>query len=360
MRRIAIISNNRNKYSETFIRMSVQGLKDEVIVYSDGYFPTSISTDRGNTFSSIPVKAGWRKKLNPAEALKQSFREHGITHVLAQYGPSGVEVMNVCEELNLHLIVHFHGFDAYRNDVLSSYGKEYPKLFEFASAVVGVSVDMIEQLSSLGCSKEKLHHIPCGVNAELFYPSKDIVETPTFIWCGRFVPKKHPLGVVEAFSQVVQRRQEARLSMIGDGELRSEVEERIKELNLEEHIQLEGVLSQKEVANRLQQSYGFIQHSVRTSENDSEGTPVGILEALSSGLPVVATNHAGIPDVIKHEKSGLLVEPGDLNALARQIIRLIDEPDFAHELGVNGRKTVEEQYTKRHYLDKLSAVIQGC
>lgn len=98
--------------------------------------------------------------------------------------------MDICKELNLPLIVHFHGFDAYHHNVLQNAGRFYPILFEQAEGIIVGSRDMEKHLLSLGAIKEKLYYNPCGVDLSLFTQSHPEKSAITFVAVGRFVDKK--------------------------------------------------------------------------------------------------------------------------------------------------------------------------
>ena len=180
--KIALLVTNRNKYSETFIQAHIRSLAN-VIVYSDGYFPTSVSLDRGKSWDNLP------KNQDPESILIQSWKENDINTVFAEYGPAGVEVMHACKKANLPLVVHFHGFDAYRDDCLNHYGESYKELFQLASKIIVVSNDMKAQVLSLGCSIEKIELLPYGIDTDFFSLPDSSVKRHHFLACGRFVPK---------------------------------------------------------------------------------------------------------------------------------------------------------------------------
>lgn len=349
-RRIAVLSTNRNKYSETFIQSHIR-LIANAVVYSDGYFPTSISLDRGESWNDLP------KEKDAESMLIESWRTHNVKAVLAEYGPAGVEVMNACRKANVPLVVHFHGFDAYRDDVINHYAEQYKELFQFASKIVVVSQDMKAQLMHLGCPVEKLALITYGIDTDVFLPLNDDHPREHFIACGRFVAKKSPLNTIRAFAKVCYNYPEAKLTFIGEGELFEPAVELSKELKLESNIAFKGVLSQSEVVEELQKHAIFVQHSVRTDQNDSEGTPLSILEAAATGLAIVSTNHAGIPDVIKDRNSGFLVDEGDLDAMAERMIDLLENESKRNDFGKNARETVLENYRQTDYIAALQNLL---
>jgi colanic acid/amylovoran biosynthesis glycosyltransferase len=350
-RTIAILSTNRNNYSETFIHGHIQHLPNAV-VYTDGYFPQSISVDRGKTWSKIS------ERHSTEDELMESWKLNGVEVVLAEYGLAGVEVMNACERAKLPLIVHFHGFDAYRDDVLNGPGQKYPELFKKAAKIVVVSSDMLNQLIQLGCPEAKIEWITYGVDTSLFCPNPGIVERKHFIACGRFVEKKSPLTTLRAFALVLEKHPDARLTWIGDGELLETTIELSEELGIRQYIDFKGVLSPAALASEMQQHAIFVQHSIRAINNDSEGTPLSILEAAASGLAIVSTRHAGIVDILVEQQTGILVQEGDMEGMAQEMIRLLGDKERIRSLGQAARKSIVSGYNVKNYHAKLAKLVQ--
>ncbi len=347
----AILSTNRNQYSETFIQSHIR-LLPNVVVYSDGYFPTSVSLDRGKSWDNLP------KNQDPESILIQSWKENNINTVFAEYGPAGVEVMNACKKANLPLIVHFHGFDAYRDDCLNHYGESYKELFQLASKIIAVSKDMHTQLLNLGCPSEKIELLPYGIDTHFFFVPDSSVKRQHFIACGRFVPKKSPLTTIRAFVKVVEKHPTAKLTFIGDGELLDGAIALSKELKIEKNIEFKGILSPKNVASELQKHAIFVQHSIKTDQNDSEGTPLSILEAASTGLAIVATNHGGIPDVIIDGESGFLVEQGDVQRMSERMLNLLEDDELRFQFGTKARATVLADNDQSNYINSLEKILE--
>lgn len=347
---IAILSTNPNKYSETFIHAHFQ-LLPNVVIYSNGYFPSTFSLDRGENWEEL------ERNLDPETALIHSWKANNVKAVLAEYGPAGVEMMKACEKAKLPLIVHFHGFDAYRDDVLESYGERYKELFQKASKVVVVSKDMFAQLVKLGCPKEKIQQITYGVDTNLLCPPNEVQARGNFIACGRFVAKKSPLSTIRAFAKVVEIHPSVKLTFIGDGELLNDAISLANELNLQENIDFKGVLKPSEVAAELQKHAIFVQHSIRTDQNDSEGTPLSILEAAACGLAIVATKHGGISDVIETGKTGYLVEEGDVEAMWKYMLELYTNEALRIQLGDQARAKILNEYKQTDYIASLEKCL---
>src|SRR5438132_3366189 len=104
----------------------------------------------------------------------------------------------------------------------------------------------------------------------------------------------------------------------------------------------------------------FVQHSIVAPSGDSEGTPVSILEAGATGLPVVSTRHAGIPDVVIEGETGFLVDEGDVHGMAEYMLRMIKEPELAGRMGAVAQKHIQENFSRARSLNRLWSIIESC
>jgi colanic acid/amylovoran biosynthesis glycosyltransferase len=229
---LAIFSPNQNAYSETFIQAH-KALPFNIFFYYGGYIPTHLE---GKThllktrFQQISYKIRHRlgKKLSPKElALKSSLKQNDIHIILAEYGPTAAECLNVVKSLNIPLIAHFHGFDASVKDVIERYQPEYKFLFSYATYVIAVSVKMQKELLALGCPKSKLILNPCGPK-EAFSSIAPNLSSKQFVAVGRFVDKKAPYASILAFKKAHAVYPDIRLVMAGDGPLLNTCENRKK------------------------------------------------------------------------------------------------------------------------------------
>ena len=101
----------------------------------------------------------------------------------------------------------------------------------------------------------------------------------------------------------------------------------------------------------------FVQHSLVASDGDSEGNPVAVMEAQLSGLPVIATRHAGIPEVVVDGVTGVLVAEGDVEAMANAMLTLLEEPMLAQQFGQAGQKRAREHFTVEHHLRDVTELL---
>ena len=365
---VCVITPQENAYSQTFVRAHKEYLPAKIVsLYATDY--ENFSDDNGplvGTALAGRLSRSLQRRLLKVEpdffqqrAMANFLADNRVDVVLAEFGPTATLVMDACDKMNVSLIAHFHGYDAYRQRTLETFGRRYPELFEIADAIVAVSRDMQAQLINLGAPADKVHYNSCGVEPSVFKGADPLNNPPTFVAVGRFVDKKAPHLTLLAFQATLEKCPEARLVMIGDGPLWEACRQMIVALGLSSAVELQGVRSQAEVAKVMQQARAFVQHSITTHDGDSEGTPVAVLEAGASGLPVVSTRHAGIKDAVIHQKTGLLVEEGDIHTMAEHMTRLAKDPQLAADLGKAGREWVSSEYSMDKSIKRLWSIIEG-
>jgi len=359
--KIAMVSPSHNAYSETFIQAHKDLLKGKVYFFYSGILPTKL--EGGNLINSrrlriLDIIKG-HFNLNrfslPEIALLNAFKKNKIDVVLAEYGETAQKILKICKLLNLPLIVHFHGYDASVSEIIKS-NNNYKEVFETASYVVVVSKKMYQDFLNLGCPEQKLVYNVCGPRDEFFKVHPNFSKRQ-FIAIGRFVDKKAPYNLILSFLKVIEKFPEAKLIMAGDGQLLDTCKNLVKYYRLEANISFVGVISPEKYREYLVESLAFVQHSVTAENGDSEGTPVGVLEASAAGLPVISTKHAGIPDVIINGKTGLLVEEHDVDGMAENMIKLLGNPEMAKKMGAKGKINIKENFNMDRHIKLLDELI---
>jgi len=299
------------------------------------------------------------KKLSPLSTryLSKFLTKQKIQAVLAEYGPTGAAVMDACRIADIPLIVHFHGYDAHLREITSAYNNLYQQMFRQASALVTVSHKMSKQLIKLGAPPEKIHHNVYGIETDRFKASDPIKNPPHFLAVGRFVDKKAPYLTILAFKELLNHFPSARLVMVGNGPLLETCIQMSKALNLDNSIEFTGPMEHDKVAMMMSEARAFVQHSVTPSSGDSEGTPVSVLEACASGLPVISTRHAGIKDIIVENKTGFLVDEFNIKEMTKHMISLAQDPELARTIGKNARENILNNYTMEKSINNLWKII---
>jgi colanic acid/amylovoran biosynthesis glycosyltransferase len=269
-------------------------------------------------------------------------------------------MLAACRQANVPLIVHFHGYDASMHEVLAANARTYPMLFQQAAAVVAVSEPMRRKLIALGAPPEKVHRNPCGVDCREFVGGHPAEAPARFIAVGRFTPKKAPDLTLRAFATVRHLCPEAMLTMIGDGPLLATCRVLARDLGIEDGVTFLGAQPPAVVREEMRRARCFVQHSVEAPSGDSEGTPVSIIEAGATGLPVVSTRHAGIPDVVVEDQTGFLVAEHDVERMANHMLRVARDPELAGRLGRAARLRVKAHFSIEGSIAELWKIIQSC
>ena len=364
--RLVIVQPALNALSETFIRAHAERLPARVtVVHGD---PAQIGDEPVLSQSLWP--RGWRKvwrvaagrpdKWETRQAYLKVLRGVQPHAVLAEYGHLGAGLVEPCRLARVPLVVHFHGCDASRRAILEAYAEDYRRLFEGAAAVVAVSRAMQAKLVSLGAPEQKVHYNPYGVDCSVFTGANPREAPPVFLAVGRFVEKKAPHLTLLAFARAFAERPEARLRMIGEGPLLGVCHQLADGLGISEAVEFLGPEPHAVVQKEMRAARAFVQHSIEASDGDCEGTPVSVLEASASGLPIVSTRHAGIPDVVVDETTGLLVAERDVSGMARQILRLVEDRNLASRFGEAGRKRIMAEFSMERSIRHLWSIIENC
>lgn len=363
MTHIAILSPSLNAYSETFIRAhkNLPGFK---VYYYYGALANPQLENQGALLKGsgkILAKAlGQMRGKTPDEigqkALLRSWKQNRIKLILAEYGHTAAAAIEMIKASGLPLVVHFHGYDATVHTLLEEYRAGYKKMFAYATAVIAVSQTMEKQLIALGCPAHKIVYNVYGP-AEVFLEVQPSFSNRQFISIGRFTNKKAPYYNLLAFEKVAKKHPDARLVMVGDGYLFNTCKNLARYLHIDKQVVFCGVLTPEVFREYLGQSIALLQPSVVAENGDCEGTPLSVLEAGAAGLPVIGSRHAGIPDVVLHQETGLLFEEHDVETMAKQMIELCDNIDIARKMGQEARTRIREKFNLERHLNALAKVM---
>ena len=279
-----------------------------------------------------------------------------IDLIHAHFGFIGNYGLRLKQLINKPLITSFYGIDAAIADT-----DTYTELFSICKIITVLSNDMKNDLLNLGCPEDKIiiHHL--GINLKKFSYSeryKDSTEKIHFLSVGRFVEKKGMMYTIKAFYYLQLEYNNIELSIIGDGEMKHEIETLINNLEIQDKVILLGSHSLGEVINEMHKSHIFILPSITAKNGDKEGTPTVLMEAQATGIPVISTYHAGIPEIVINKKTGYLVEERDSCSLYKIMKYLVDQPRLWNKLGKNGRNHVKENYNISNQVDKLEFIYK--
>ncbi|HOG45136.1 MAG TPA: glycosyltransferase [Anaerolineae bacterium] len=283
-------------------------------------------------------------------------RRAGSRLIHAQFGTEAPYGLALKARTHLPLVTSFLGYDV--SALPRRKPHVYRRLFAEGDLFLACSEATRKQLLALGCPDERLrvHHL--GVDVQRI-PYRERQAAPdgavNLLLVGRMVQKKGIPYALQAFATVHRYQRRATLTVIGDGPERPAVEAQVRELGLGAAVRLLGAQPHEVVLAEMERAHIYLQPSITAANGDAEGIPVGLMEAMASGLPVVATWHAGLPELVADGQSGFLVSERNSHALAERLRHLVEHQERWSAIGRAGRAIVEERFN----LQRQAAALEG-
>ena len=296
--------------------------------------------------------------LHRLRALRGLNRNYDVIH--AHFGPIGDRYRFARQLWHAPLVVTFHGFDycVWPRE----HGQHcYDRLFATADAVTVNSDNTAQRVAALSCSPGKISKVPAAWDIEGFPLAEHRLgpgEPVRILTVARLVEIKGVEYAIRAMATVRDRMNDrtVRYDIIGEGPLRPKLEALVAELHLDTCVTLHGAAPIEDVRAFMAAAHVFVHASVTTPEGDEEGQGVVLVEAQAAGLPVVATRHGPFAEVVAADVSGFLVPERDPVALAGRIVMLIQQPELRRQMGLAGRRHVEEHFHPRDITNRLVEV----
>lgn len=243
------------------------------------------------------------------------------THIAhAQFGPTAVLVSRACRRAGIPLVVTFRGRDASAKLRKWRWRQFYRRTLAHAAAVTCVSPDLCERIRHLLPQETIVQLIPGGKQPRQLAYRPPKPQRGRLISVGRLIDKKGHKDAIRAVAHAREQGADVTLTIVGEGPLGPNLEREIAKHGMEEVVTLTGPLSFEEVVARMREA-DFLVAASRTGANgDCEGIPNVIKEAQLLGLPIIGTNHGGIPRAIPEPYRTELIAEGDIEALTRRIL----------------------------------------
>ncbi len=258
------------------------------------------------------------------------------------------------------LITCFRGYDI--SWYIQQYGEQvYDLLFAQGDFFLANCDFFRRRAIKLGCDEQKIVVHPSGIDCNRFpfktrYPqTHDTIRITTI---GRLVEKKGIEYSIRAVAKVAKSNQNIEYNIIGDGELKEDLQQLIQRLNISDKVKLIGWKNQPEIIEILDNSHILLAPSVTSRKGDQDAAINTLKEAMAMGLPVIATLHGGIPELVKNGISGFLVPERDASAIAEKLNYLIEHPEIWSQMGKAGRAYVEAHYDINKLNDKLVQIYR--
>jgi glycosyltransferase involved in cell wall biosynthesis len=271
------------------------------------------------------------------------LRKLGVTHIHVHFANRATHTALFLKELGFTF-----SFTAHAQDFMVDLGsddllREMITAAEFTIAVSDFSRDLLVNISPASASK--IIRIYNGIELDDFAPAKpEAGGRLRIVSIGRLIEFKGFHWLISAVALLKQQGLDVEVRIIGDGPWRGDLEAQILNEGVGDQVHLLGVRSQEQIKRELAAAQLFVLPSIVDRKGASDILPTVITEAMACRLPVVSTTVAGIPEMVVHGQTGLLVEPGDAAGLAKAISELASDPEKRKLLGEAGRKRSEELF----------------
>lgn len=313
-----------------------------------------------NRLKQVPFKV-----FGYAPFFFRRVARHRPVMLHAHFGPAGLTALPLARWLKVPMVVTFHGYDATVTDAsfarshyrARAYVQNRHLLEKEAALYIAVSEFVRKEMIVKGFSEERIvvHYI--GIDTQFFEPDPHSARESVVLFVGRLTEKKGCKYLIQAMQLVAAAVPAARLVVIGDGELRSELEQMASK-TLRNYSFL-GEQSPRVVREWMNRASVFCVPSVRAASGDREGFGMVFLEAQAMGLPVASFVSGGVPEAVEDQQTGLLAPEGDWRTLARNILALLEDRTLWLRMSEAGRRRVRESFDLAKQTRKLEEIYRN-
>jgi colanic acid/amylovoran biosynthesis glycosyltransferase len=292
------------------------------------------------------------------QGMMKIFRRRRADLMHIYFGHTGVHLLPFIKGWGKPCVVSFHGADVMPREHQPEYDAQLRELLRVTPLVLARSLSLARRLEDLGCPPEKIRLNRTGIPLA-DYPLRDR-RAPEggewhFVQACRLIPKKGIATALKAFAGFHREYPRARFTLAGEGPMKREIEELARTLGIAGAVELRGFLSQADLARLYGEAHFFVHPSEMTADQNQEGVPNSMLEAMATGLPVLATLHGGIPEAVQSGATGLLVPERDDAGLLRAMLDLAAEPDRAFGMGRAASESVRREFEQARQIEKLES-----
>lgn len=269
----------------------------------------------------------------------------------AHFGPNAVRALPIVQRLGIPLVVTFHGYDVtIRDEHVRQHGTYSHKVYlqkrevlkTKALSFIAVSKFVEKKLLEQGFPKDKIYQHYIGIDLDFFQCNPELKREKIVLFVARLVEKKGCEFLIRAMSKVQEKYPNAKLLVIGEGPLLSDLEA-LAQRKLKNYEFL-GVQPPKVIRDLMNRSQVFCVPSVEAESGDSEAFGMVFAEAQAMGLPVVSFDSGGISEVVVHEKTGFLASEKNFNQLSFYIEKLLADESLRTRFSHEGQKFVRSNF----------------
>lgn len=280
-----------------------------------------------------------------AGILAAQLRRDGIAHVHAHFANVAANVAKLAAHISsASWSLTIHGHADYGDPTTSRLADK------IASAAFTVCVSDFGKAQAMLQTDPvlwpRLQRVYCGIDTTRFQPALSPAHSTApgslhLLTVARLSPEKGLTILLDAIAMAQSKRADVHLTIVGDGPLRTALEEQVRRLRLTDSVTFAGAIGQDRIRTFYQDADAFVLSSF------SEGLPVVLMEAMSTSLPVIASRITGIPELVRENTDGLLVPPGNVDALADAMCILAGNPELRRQYALSAREQVCKHFDSR-------------
>lgn len=281
-------------------------------------------------------------------------RQADLLHVY--FGHTGVHLLPFLRRWPRPAVVSFHGMDVQTRADRPGYEAALRALLAEIPLILVRSESLRDRVMALGAAPDKVRINRTGIPLEAF-PRADRARPADggwhFVQACRLIEKKGLAVSLRAFARFAASHPTARFTMAGEGPLREPLERMARELGVVDRVTFAGFMDQAALRDLYHGAHVFLHPSQMTEDQNQEGIPNSMLEAMATGLPVIATEHGGIPEAVRHAVTGLLVPERDEDGVTASLARLTAPSGEWEAMGRAAAADVREHFEHAAQIAKL-------
>lgn len=283
--------------------------------------------------------------FNDIFSPREYVKKNDISLLHAHHGQLGMLLLPFKDETNLPLVTSIRGRDATLANQPINYLENMKILFDQGERFFPVCQYLADRLIDWGCSPEKIRVLYGGVDLNQYtYQTPKNVDSQNILSVGRLVEKKGHHILMQAFKKIKGDFPKATLTIIGKGDLEAYIKSLAIQLNLGDSFRLLNHLPKDQVREHMSNADIFCAASLVANNGDIEGIPNTLKEAMALGVPVISTNHAGIPELITNNKEGVLVQENNVDKLADALEFMLTNREGWETYAVAARRKIEQKF----------------
>ncbi len=282
--------------------------------------------------------------------------------VHAHFAVDAAYIIDLCRQLKIPLVVSCYGYDisSFPNKDLGWGGRYLQKVWHNAACILAMSNDMRCDILALGCPDEKIRTHYHGINLTRFtYSERNNSDAHLrLLFAGSLANRKGVEDALRAFAQLSSHYPQLEMRIIGTGYLRPKLEQLVSAWDLTGRVTFGGFVPHQQVQDELSSAHVFCHPSWTLKNGDKEGIPGTIVEAMATGLPIVTTRHAGIPEMVRDGEDGMVVAERDIDAIAQAIATLVENPELRNQMGRNAAMQARQKADAVLLTKELESIYQ--